>query len=90
MHDKYYFTVAVWSTSYTVASYVVLLRDKTVSFQGILIKCITVFLSCTQYLFGMLDANFNILCDPVDYSNNPKALRVSGSILFMNVHVCMD
>ncbi|XP_065893144.1 very long chain fatty acid elongase 7-like isoform X2 [Dysidea avara] len=29
-----------------------------------------------ELLFGMLDANFTFLCDPIDYSNNPKALRL--------------
>ena len=29
----------------------------------------------------MLDANFTFLCDPIDYSNNPKALRVSWVVI---------
>ena len=36
--------------------------------------------SFLQLLFGMLDANFTFLCDPIDYSNNPKALRVSWMV----------
>ena len=31
----------------------------------------------------MVDAGFNFLCDPVDYSNNPKALRVRESLVYM-------
>ena len=36
----------------------------------------------------MIDANFNFICDPVDYSNNPKALRVSKCVC-VSVYVCV-
>jgi len=33
-----------------------------------------------QFFFGMIDAGFNYLCDPVDYSSSPSALRVCTSV----------
>ena len=35
-----------------------------------------------KFLFGMIGAGFTFLCDPVDYSNGPSALRVSKSNVF--------
>ena len=44
-----------------------------------------------KFLFGMIGAKFTFLCDPVDYSNDPKALRVSTvmSCYLYNNYYCI-
>ena len=39
--------------------------------------CYVIMYFLSQYIVGMLQANYNLLCQPADYSTSPAEMRVS-------------